>query len=96
MSRIKADLVSEIIRVSQTNLLSKKKAACGGKSGEDIVVDWIRSNAAEYRNDFEECLGSYSSIELGEMLSELTKSNKDLAEILKGYPQHKLKPKTFE
>ena len=96
MSRIKDDLVSEIIRISQTNLLSRKKDACDEKSGEDVVVKWIRSNAAEYRDDFKECLGSYSSVELGEMLSELTKSKKDLTEILKDYPQHKLKPKTFK
>ena len=96
MSRIKDDLVCEVIRVSQTNLLKKKKAECIEKSEDDIVLSWIRSNAADYRENFKECLSSYSSAELGEMLSELTQSRKDLSEILKSYPQRELKPKTFE
>ncbi len=88
MSRIKDDLVCEIIRVSQTNLLAKKKAACSEESGDDIIMEWIRRNAASYREDYKECLDSYSSVELGDMLNMLTHSRKDLAEVLKKYPQY--------
>jgi hypothetical protein len=59
-------------------------------------LSWIRSNAADYRENFKERLGSYSTAELGEMLSELTQSKKDLSEILENYPQRELKSKTFE
>ena len=83
MSRIKDDLVCEIIRVSQTNLLAKKKAECSEESGDDIIMEWIRRNAASYREDYKECLDSYSSVELGDMLNMLTHSRKDLGEILK-------------
>ena len=93
MSRIKDDLVCEIIRISQTNLLGRKKAECRGSSADDVVMDWIRCNAASYRENFKECLGSYSAAELGEMLSELTQSEKDLSDILKNYPKHQTQPK---
>ncbi|SVE53132.1 uncharacterized protein METZ01_LOCUS505986 [marine metagenome] len=96
MSRIKDDLVCEIIRVSQTNLLASKKAECSGESEDETVMDWIRYNAASYREDFEECLGFYSPAELGDMLSELTQSKKDLSEVLKNYPRHKSKSKVSE
>lgn len=88
MSRIKDDLVCEIIRVSQTNLLAKKKAECSEESGDDIIMEWIRRNAASYREDYKECLDSYSSVELGDMLNMLTHSKKDLGEVLKKYPQY--------
>ena len=88
MSRIKDDLVCEIIRVSQTNLLAKKKAECSEESGDDIIMEWIRRNAASYREDYKECLDSYSSVELGDMLNMLTHSRKDLGEISKKYPQY--------
>ena len=88
MSRIKDDLVCEIIRVSQTNLLAKKKAECSEESGDDIIMEWIRRNAASYREDYKECLNSYSSVELGDMLNTLTHSRKDLGEISKKYPQY--------
>ena len=52
MSRIKDDLVCEIIRVSQTNLLAKKKAECNEESEDDIIVEWIRRNAASYRENY--------------------------------------------
>ena len=84
MSQIKDDLICEIIRVSQTNLLKKKRAQSSGKSGEKVVLDWIRCNAASYREDFIVCLKPYPAAELGDMLSELTRSGKDLNEILKG------------
>ena len=93
MSRIKEDLVCEIIRVSQTNLLDKKKAECSKESENDVVMDWIRSHAASYRADFKECLGLYSAADLGDMLSELTQSKKDLSEILGSYHQLNSKPK---
>ena len=93
MSRIKDDLVCEIIRVSQTNLLGKKKADCNEKSGNDVVIDWIRRNAANYRKDLKERLSSYSSEELGDMLSELTRSKKDLSEILGNYTSLNTNPK---
>ena len=83
MSRVKDDLVCEVIRVSQTNLLSKKKAQCIEGSGEDAVMDWIRMNAASYREKFKECLDSYSASELGGILNVLSQSDKDLSEILK-------------
>jgi len=93
MSRIKDDLVCEVIRVSQTNLLGKKKADCNEKSGNDVVIDWIRRNAANYREDLKERLSSYSSEELGDMLSELTRSKKDLSEILGNYTSLNTNPK---
>ena len=87
MSRIKDDLVREIIRVSQTNLLAKQ-VECSEESGDDIIMEWIRRNAASYREDYKECLDSYSSVELGDMLNMLTHSKKDLGEVLKKYPQY--------
>ena len=93
MSKIKDDLVCEVIRVSQTNLLGKKKADCNEKSGNDVVIDWIRRNAANYREDLKERLSSYSSEELGDMLSELTRSKKDLSEILGNYTSLNTNPK---
>ena len=84
MNQIKDDLICEIIRVSQTNLLKKKRVQSSEKSGEKVVLDWIRCNAASYREDFIVCLKPYPAAELGDMLSELTRSGKDLNEILKG------------
>ncbi|KMP10350.1 hypothetical protein UR09_06530 [Candidatus Nitromaritima sp. SCGC AAA799-A02] len=86
MSQIKDDLICEIIRVSQTNLLAKKKNQSHRESGEEVVLDWIRCNAASYRADFKVCLEPYSTGELGDMLSELTQSQKDLSDILKNHP----------
>ena len=83
MSRVKDDLVCEVIRVSQTNLLSKKKAQCAEGSGDDAVMGWIQMNAASYRENFKECLDSYSASELGDILNVLSQSEKDLSEILK-------------
>ena len=88
MNRVKDDLVSEIIRVSQTNLLARKKTECSEENGDDAVMEWIRRNAASYRESYKECLGSYSAVELGDMLNILTQSKKDLDEVLKKYPQH--------
>ena len=88
MSKIKDDLVCEIIRISQTNLLARKKNECTDGSGDDAVMKWIQCNAVSYRENYKECLDSYSAVELGDMLSMLTQSKKDLDEILKKYPQH--------
>jgi len=85
MNQIKDDLICEIIRVSQTNLLKKKRAQSSEKSGEEVVLDWIRCNAASYREGFIVCLKPYPATELGDMLSELTQSGKDLSEILKDH-----------
>ena len=88
MSRIKDDLVCEIIRISQTNLLARKKNECSDGSGDDAVMKWIQRNAVSYRENYKECLDSYSSVELGDMLNMLTHSRKDLGEIFKKYPQY--------
>ena len=88
MSKVKDDLVCEVIRVSQTNLLSKKKAQCVEGSGDDAVMDWIRMNAASYRENFKECLDSYSASELGDILNVLSQSEKDLSEVLKNNPKY--------
>jgi len=87
VSRIKDDLVCEIIRVSQTNLLARKKTESTEESGDDAVIKWIQSNAASYRSKYEDCLDSYSALELGDMLSRLTQSKTDLDKILKKYPK---------
>ena len=94
MNQIKDDLICEIIRVSQTNLLKKKRAQSSGKSGEKVVLDWIRCNAASYREDFIVCLKPYPAAELGNILSELTQSEKDLSEILKDHRSDSSEPKS--
>jgi hypothetical protein len=87
VSQVKDDLVCEIIRVSQTNLLARKKNESNEGSGDEIVMKWIQLNAASYRKNYQERLDSFSALELGDMLSVLTQSKKDLDEILKKYPQ---------
>ena len=90
MSRIKADLICEIIRVSQTNLLDKKCANMTCDTQEQVAVDWIRKNAADYRLDFQSRLEVYSATRLGEILKDLTGTGKDLNEILEGIePVHR-------
>ena len=83
MSRIKEDLICEIIRLSQTNLLDKKCANMSCETQEQVAVDWIRKNAADYRVDFQTRLNTYSASRLGEILRDLTESGKDLNDILK-------------
>ncbi|MBT3366770.1 MAG: hypothetical protein HN472_01390 [Nitrospina sp.] len=83
MSQIKADLICEIIRLSQTNLLDKKCANMSCETQEQVAVDWIRKNAADYRVDFQTRLNTYSASRLGEILRDLTESGKDLNDILK-------------
>ena len=84
MSRIKADLICEIIRLSQTNLLDKKCANMTCDTQEQVAVDWVRKNAADYRLDFQSRLEVYSATRLGEILKDLTGTGKDLNEILEG------------
>ena len=90
MSLIKADLICEIIRLSQTNLLDKKCANMSCDTQEQVAVDWVRKNAADYRVDFQSKLEVYSATRLGEILKDLTGTGKDLNEILEGIePVHR-------
>ena len=84
MSVIKADLICEIIRLSQTNLLDKKCANMSCDTQEQVAVDWVRKNAADYRVDFQSRLEVYSATRLGEILKDLTGTGKDLNGILEG------------
>ena len=83
MSGIKEDLVCEIIRLSQTNLMDKKCANMSAETQDQVAVDWIQKNAAKYRVDFQSRLEVYSASQLSEILKELTVSEKDLNDILK-------------
>jgi hypothetical protein len=84
MSQIKDDLICEIIRVSQTNLLGRKKSGEGDQKGEESILAWIKCNAANYRESFMIHLNEFSATELGEILSKLTSSGEDLSQILEG------------
>ena len=90
MSRIKEDLICEIIRLSQTNLLDKKCANMSCDTQEQVAVDWVRKNAADYRLDFQSKLEVYSATRLGEILKDLTDTGKDLNDIFEGIePVHR-------
>ena len=90
MSMIKADLICEIIRLSQTNLLDKKCANMSCGTQEQVAVDWVRKNAADYRVNFQSRLEVYSATRLGEIFKNLTDTGKDLNEILEGIePVHR-------
>jgi hypothetical protein len=90
MSLIKADLICEIIRLSQTNLLDKKCANMSCDTQEQVAVDWVRKNAADYRVNFQSRLEVYSATRLGEIFKDLTDTGKDLNEILEGIePVHR-------
>ena len=84
MNQIKEDLICEIIRLSQTNLLDKKCADKNCEEQEQIAVDWIRQNAADYRTDFQSRLDVFSASKLGEILKTLSNSGKDLSDIFEG------------
>jgi hypothetical protein len=84
MSQIKEDLICEIIRLSQTNLLDKRCADKSSAAKEQIAVDWIRENAADYRTDFQARLDIFPASKLGEILKTLSSSGKDLSDILAG------------
>jgi len=51
---------------------------------EQVAVDWVRKNAADYRVDFQSRLEVYSATRLGEILKDLTGTGKDLNGILEG------------
>ncbi len=82
MSQIKEDLICEIIRLSQTNLLDKKCADMSCETQEQVAVDWVRKNAADYRVDYHTRLDVYPASTLGEILRCLTETGKDLNAIL--------------
>ena len=84
MSQVKEDLICEIIRLSQTNLLDKKCANQNRETQEQIAVEWIRKNAADYRSDFQSRLNSFPASKLVEILNTLSNSGKDLNDILEG------------
>ena len=84
MNQVKEDLICEIIRLSQTNLLDKKCANQNKEAREQIAVDWVRRNAAEYRSDFQSRLDVFPASKLGEILKTLSSSGKDLSDILEG------------
>ena len=83
MSPIKEDLISEVIRVSQKNLLGKNEdwGVAHSDEHERGCLEWIQKNAAMYRKHFYSRLGGCSCQELGDMLRELSESKKDLNEI---------------
>ena len=85
MSQVKEDLICEIIRLSQTNLLDKKCANQNGETQEKIAVDWIRKNAEGYRSDFQSRLDVFPASKLGEILKTLSSSGKDLSDILESF-----------
>jgi hypothetical protein len=90
MSSIKEDLICEIIRLSQTNLLDKKCANMSCETQEQVAVDWVRKNAADYRVGFQSKLEVYSATRLGKILKDLTDTGKDLNDIFEGIePVHK-------
>ncbi|MBC8287382.1 MAG: hypothetical protein H8E42_07895 [Nitrospinae bacterium] len=90
MNRIKEDLICEIIRLSQTKLLDKKCANMSCEAQEQVAVDWVRKNAADYRVDFQSRLEAYSATRLGEILKDLTDTGKDLSDILEDIePAHR-------
>ncbi len=87
MSQIKADLICEIIRISQRNLLGKKNSEQKSDLDEEkAIVEWIRNNAAEYRKYFMDQLDSFSSTELGDLLRTLSESGKDLDQVIHEVP----------
>ena len=49
---------------------------------EQVAVDWIRKNAADYRANFQSRLDVYSASRLSEILKDLRKTGKDLNDIL--------------
>lgn len=84
MNQVKSDLICEIIRNSQSNLLDKKKLNYDIDSDdyEKNVTEWVRDNARYYREHFASVLDSFSCGKLGEILKEILDTKKDLEEIL--------------
>ena len=73
MSPIKEGLISEIIRISQKNLLGKNESWGAAQSDEHerSCVEWVKKNAATYRKHFYDQLGNFSAQELGLFLKGL-------------------------
>ncbi len=88
MSPLKTDLICEIIRKSQCNLLEKKGYAKlnGSDECEEQVMNWVRYNARCYREHFRDCLEVHSTAELGDILKSVATSGKHLNEILDKLP----------
>lgn len=84
MDQIKCDLICEIIRASQTNLLVKKNfgGEVGSEAYEKGVMRWVQENAKVYREHFRSVLETLPPKKLSEMLKELRQSQKDLGEML--------------
>jgi len=91
MNQVKEDLICEIIRLSQTNLLDKKCSNKKEEAKEQIVVEWIRKNAADYRTNYQSRLDVFTASKLGEILKTLSNSEIDLSEILEGIESSKNK-----
>ncbi len=85
MSALKSDLICEIIRKSQTNLL-KKKTGDNGDCNEQLVLHWVKNNAKSYRDYYCDQLSHCSTSELGVILKELQESMKDLNDLLINSP----------
>ena len=89
MSPLKQDLICEIIRTSQTNLLKTKRAESGADCGEDDpgVLDWVQRHAAEYRSFFGDRLEEFPASELGALLRKLQENpQSELSRILENCP----------
>jgi len=82
VNQVKADLISELIRVSQTNFLNRKRESCKNGLGDNAVVEWIQGYARSYREGWTSKLESYSTSELGTMLKALSNSSQSLEELL--------------
>jgi len=88
MTPIKSDLICEIIRKSQTNLLEKKGEThcCSMEDHDQLVLKWVKDNAKNYREYYRDQLGDYTTSQLGEILKSLDESSKDLNEVLEDSP----------
>ena len=88
MSQVKTDLICEIIRISQTNLLGKKEAngACTGENHERLVLKWVKDNAKNYREYYRDQLMERSCTELADLLKALNESGSDLSQLLSTSP----------
>ncbi len=91
MSPLKKDLICEIIRTSQTNLLEKKRTESDSDCEEDDagILAWIQQHAAEYRSFFGDRLEELSPTELGSLLRKLKDNpQSELSRILENCPVH--------
>lgn len=84
MNQVKDDLICQIIRISQTNLLEKIGRAnpCPSEENNQRVMDWIKNNAANYRKHFKDELGAFSTSELSHILRKVSQTTDDLDKIL--------------